>query len=76
MPDHPNGMVTSYNIYLQYDDIEETSTITVRANTTAFTLSDLQPYTLVRIKISANTSIGEGPLSNAMDIRTAQASKN
>ena len=76
MPNHPNGVITFYTIYLQYnDDADSTSSFIVSANATTFTVSNLQPYTLVRIKISANTSRGEGPLSAAVDIRTAQASK-
>lgn len=74
-PNVPNGVITYYTIYLQYDD-EITSIISVSGNTTTFSLSDLQPYTLVRLQVSANTSAGEGPLSTVRETRTAQSSKN
>lgn len=74
-PNFPNGVITFYTIYVRYNDVNESRIIIVNGNTTKFTLSHLQPYTLVNVKLSANTSAGEGPVSTARVTRTAQASK-
>ena len=68
----PNGVLTAYTFYVRFDN--GTSIVIVdRTLTGRFVLRNLQPYQLVTIEVSANTSAGEGPKSDVDEIRTAQA---
>lgn len=69
-PSSPNGLITSYNLYINYTD---GSPIAVRQSTTTnYTVSGLQPYQLVSVRVSASTSTGEGPMSLEVSGRTTE----
>ena len=72
-PSSPNGLIASYNLYINYTD---GSPIAVRQSTTAnCTVSGLQPYQLVAVRVSASTSAGEGPMSEVVSGRTIELGK-
>ncbi len=54
-----NGIITSYTVYLNVDDITKEYTT---ANTT-LTVVDLLPFTTYTFSIAASTIIGQGPSS-------------
>ena len=63
MPSTPNGIITSYSLYVNYSDGSPISVLQSNASTTNYTITNLQPYQLVIVQISASTAAGEGPLS-------------
>lgn len=66
----PNGVITHYNVYVNYTDGSSiVSTMTTGA-VTNFTLDGLQPFQTVVFKVSASTAIGEGPLSDPAEGRS------
>ncbi len=62
-PSIPNGIITTYNLYLNYSDGLPVSAVQSNTLNTNFTVTNLQPYQLISVMISANTEAGEGPLS-------------
>ena len=62
-PSVPNGMITSYTLYINYTDGSPIDTIQFSGSTATYTVSGLQPYQLVKVHISASTSAGDGPTS-------------
>ena len=62
MPSPPNGIITSYSLYVNYSDGSPIAVIRSDASTTNYTITNLQPYQLVIVQISASTAAGEGPL--------------
>ena len=72
-----NGIITVYTLYvLSENGAVDSEVYFINANTTMFIISELDPYSLVLIQLSANTSVGEGPLSEVIEIRTAEASNH
>ena len=67
-PSLPNGVITSYTIYYAApSDI----VLSVGGEVMSHILQGLRPYTNYTIRISANTSKGEGPSSGVV-VRTLQ----
>ena len=71
-PSTPNGVITSYTIYINYTDGTPTEIIQSRSSTTSYTVSNLQPYQLIIVEISASTSAGEGPKSGSVFGRSTE----
>ena len=68
-PSLPNGVITSYTIYYATpSDI----VLSVGGEVMSHVLQGLRPYTNYTIRISANTSKGEGPSSGGVVVRTLQ----
>lgn len=63
MPSIPNGIITSYSLYVNYSDGSPIAALRSDASTTNYTITNLQPYQLVIVQVSASTDAGEGPLS-------------
>lgn len=64
-PPTPNGIITNYNLYINYSDGSPLVSLRSSATTTNYTLTNLRPYQLVIIQVSASTTVGEGPSSEA-----------
>ena len=64
-PTTPNGIITTYNLYISYGDGSPSVTMQSNAASTNYTVTGLQPYQLVSAKISASNSAGEGPMSDS-----------
>ena len=71
-----NGIIVNYKVTYQNSsegDVEQTKV--VNATTTQVTLLGLNEYTVYSIQLSASTSKGVGPKSEAKEVRTDQDSK-
>ena len=67
----PNGVIILYTVYV-IGSMEGTTEGTV----TMYTITDLLPYQLVTVSVSAHTVVGEGPESNATSMRSMEAGKS
>ena len=67
------GIITHYTLYVDYNN-------GMNFNTTStdnmYTISPLRPYQTVSVRISASTSVDEGPQSVAVDFTSDEASKS
>ena len=63
-PSIPNGILTSYNLYINYSDGSPIARIQSNSDAVNYTVTGLQPYQLVSVMISASTAAGEGPVSD------------
>ncbi|KAK9700492.1 EPTP domain [Popillia japonica] len=73
-PDTPNGQVTGYKVYYTEDPqltMAQWKSQTVDNNRLT-TISDLTPHTIYTIKVQAFTSVGPGPLSAPVHVKTQQ----
>ena len=68
----PNGVIIAYTFYVRFKN-GSLLILVDRSLTGTFTIEGLQPYQLVEVQVSANTSVGEGPLSVPDTTRTAQS---
>ena len=64
----PNGVIILYTVYVN-GSMDGTTEGTV----TMYTITDLLPYQLVTVSVSAHTAVGEGPESNATSVRSMEA---
>lgn len=72
-PSTPNGVITNYNLYINYNDGSPEATILQsNAFTMNYTVADLQPYQQISVKISASTMPGEGPMSESVSGRARE----
>ena len=71
-PAVPNGVVINYTLYFNFDN-GTNDTETVDGSDSEFILEELNPHQEVSVRISASTSIGEGPLSDSQTVRTHEA---
>lgn len=62
-PTIPNGIITGYILYVNYSDGSPVVVLRSDASSTNYTLTNLQPYQLVTVQVSATTASGEGPRS-------------
>ena len=69
-PDIPNGVITAYTIYINYNNRTSVAERVVDGSTLNYTLDYLSPHQLVSVQMTANTSVGEGPRSIIADGRT------
>ena len=74
-PSVPNGVIIAYNIYVDYEN-GTNDTFTVIGRVTKYNITNLLPYQVVSVEISANTSIGEGPHCPKLMDQTAQTCKD
>ena len=71
-PVEPNGVITHYTLYTDYQNGSVTVSTT---SATVHTLSPLRPYQTVSVEVSANTSVGEGPRTTSGRFTTDEASE-
>ena len=71
-PNIPNGVITAYTIYIDYsiDMLEADRIVVTNGSTSHFILEGLLPFQLVTVEMTANTSVGEGPKSGPIQVRT------
>ena len=65
----PNGIITLYTVYVN-------GSVACVTSDTNCTVSGLLPYQLAYVRVSANTSVGEGPYSSIIPVRTHQTGIN
>ena len=70
LPDIPNGVITAYTIYINYNNGTSEDERVVDGLTLNYTLDHLSPHQLVSVQMTTNTSVGEGPRSTSVDGRT------
>ena len=71
MPSH--GIITHYTLYVDYNN---GSNFIATSTENMYTISPLSPYHTVSVRISASTSVGEGPLSVSVDFTSDEQSKS
>ncbi|KAG8039215.1 hypothetical protein G9C98_003522, partial [Cotesia typhae] len=73
-PETPNGQVTGYKVYYTTDPNQPMASWQSRVvdNNQLTTVSDLTPHTMYTIRVQALTSVGPGPLSQPIQIKTQQ----
>ncbi|KAI4499442.1 hypothetical protein M0802_005338 [Mischocyttarus mexicanus] len=73
-PETPNGQVTGYKVYYSMDPNQPMASWQHQMvdNSQLTTLSDLTPHTIYTIRVQALTSVGPGPLSPPIQIKTQQ----
>ena len=69
-PGLPNGVVTAYTIYINYNNGTSEVEREMDPSVASYLLEKLSPFQLVGVQMTANTSVGEGPMSNITDGRT------
>ena len=74
-PRVPNGVITRYTLYVGFED-GSVDVFYVNGESTLYNITNLQPYQIISIEISASTSIGEGPRSSSVEVHTAQDGKS
>ena len=67
----PNGVIILYTVYVN-GSMDGTTEGTV----TVYTITDLLPYQLVTVSVSAHTAVGEGPESNTTSLRSMEAGES
>ena len=63
-PHMPNGIITHYNIYIDFTNGTNITTNSVLGDSTLYLLDQLSVFQLVGVSISAITGGGEGPMSS------------
>ena len=71
VPDGLPGAITHFTVYVDNNAVENTADGTVLS----YTISNLAPFQLVMVEVSASTSAGEGSRSAAMSGRSSEACK-
>ncbi|KZC05677.1 Receptor-type tyrosine-protein phosphatase delta, partial [Dufourea novaeangliae] len=73
-PETPNGQVTGYKVYYTTDPNQQMASWQYQMvdNSQLTTVSDLTPHTIYTIRVQALTSVGPGPLSLPVQIKTQQ----
>ena len=70
--DQSNGNIVYYKLqYVEAGRPTRDATV-VTVNATEFNLDDLKPWTDYKISISAGTSIGDGPFTDTITVRTME----
>ena len=73
-PSIPNGQITHYNLYVDYEN-GTNDTLIVEGQFVTCNITDILPYQYVSVEMSANTSVGEGPRCPRVMDQTAQSCK-
>ena len=68
----PNGIITHYNIYIDFTNGTNITTSSVLGDSTLYLLDQLSVFQLVGVSISAITGGGEGPMSSYVFNRSAE----
>jgi len=71
-PTSPNGVITGYNLYVNYSDGSPVAMLTSSSLSTNYTITGLTPYQLITVAVSATTTAGEGPLSERVSGRSTE----
>ncbi|XP_072749462.1 tyrosine-protein phosphatase Lar isoform X5 [Anoplolepis gracilipes] len=73
-PETPNGQVTGYKVYFTTDSNQPMASWQYQMvdNSQLTTISELTPHTIYTIRVQALTSVGPGPLSLPVQIKTQQ----
>ncbi|XP_014472440.1 PREDICTED: tyrosine-protein phosphatase Lar isoform X5 [Dinoponera quadriceps] len=73
-PETPNGQVTGYKVYYTTDSNQQMASWQYQMvdNSQLTTISELTPHTIYTIRVQALTSVGPGPLSLPVQIKTQQ----
>ncbi|XP_017884551.1 tyrosine-protein phosphatase Lar isoform X7 [Ceratina calcarata] len=73
-PETPNGQVTGYKVYYTTDQNQPMASWEHQMvdNSQLTTISELTPHTIYTIRVQALTSVGPGPLSTPIQIKTQQ----
>ncbi|XP_026825719.1 tyrosine-protein phosphatase Lar isoform X4 [Ooceraea biroi] len=73
-PETPNGQVTGYKVYYTTDPNQPMASWQYQMvdNSQLTTISELTPHTIYTIRVQALTSVGPGPLSLPVQIKTQQ----
>lgn len=73
-PETPNGQVTGYKVYYTTDSNQGMASWLSQMvdNNQLTTISDLTPHTIYTIRVQALTSVGPGPLSPPVQVKTQQ----
>ena len=72
-PTIPNGIITLYTIYADYNNGSNETTFMTNSTERSFILDGLTPYQLIGVNMSASTIIGEGPVTMKIYERTSQS---
>lgn len=73
-PRVPNGIITRYTLYIGFED-GSVEVFYVNGQSTSYNVTNLLPYQIISVQISASTVIGEGPRTSSVEVQTAQAGK-
>ena len=60
--------------YVGYEN-ESVDVYYASGESTSYNITNLLPFQIISVEISASTSVGEGPLTPEVEIQTAQARK-
>ncbi|XP_044737145.1 tyrosine-protein phosphatase Lar isoform X1 [Chrysoperla carnea] len=73
-PETPNGQIMGYKVYYTTDPAQPMSSWDSQKvdNNQLTTISDLTPHKIYTIKVQASTSVGPGPLSVPVQVKTQQ----
>ncbi|XP_053606760.1 tyrosine-protein phosphatase Lar isoform X5 [Plodia interpunctella] len=73
-PETPNGQVTGYKIYYTTDPSQQLQSwhSQMMDNSHLTTISELTPHTVYTIRVQAFTSVGPGPISAPVQVKTQQ----
>ena len=74
-PRVPNGIITRYTLYVGFED-GSVDVFYVYGESTSYNITNLRPYQIISVEISASTSVGEGPRSSSVEVQTAQDGKS
>ena len=74
LPSVPNGIITRYTVYVDLLN-GTTSFIPINGALTEYTVTDLGPYQLVQVGVSASTDIGEGSQSSPVEGRSLESGR-
>ena len=78
MPDTPNGVLKGYYVYYTTSpntDLTSWFSVPVDATRSLTTISDLVTMQIYSVSVSAFTSVGEGPASTPIQVKTQQGGK-
>ena len=73
-PSAPNGLITHYNLYVNYENGTD-DTFIIDGQVTSYNITDLPPYQSISVELSVSTAVGEGPRCPRVTDKTAQARK-
>ena len=74
-PRVPNGIIIRYTLYVGFED-GSVDVFYVYGESTTYNITNLRPYQIISVEISASTSVGEGPRSSSVEVHTAQDGKS
>ena len=73
-PRVPNGIIVRYTLYVRFED-GSVDVFYASGESTSYNITNLLPYQIINVQISASTSVGQGPCSSEIEVQTAQAGK-